>query len=254
MSLQGYSLISNVFMENQEVPIVVQHPSFMPQIAPEGMRMVIESYNNHLWISSMLHPPLNYQFPIMPFFYIPTWEFILPIPQQILSPMETQPFHLVLQNLQNMEPLFHHWMSQGLSQGYPFFPAIIPSGLMGSTRDQVPSNIPTTSRLPLPVNLVLVQPENANTQEMEEALKIMREERTKITVLKEAKVMVYQEKFDKKFILVCPSNISKILIDIMTPFNPDIGNYILVMNPIMNNNPNVSTMTRENLLVVTHPA
>ncbi|KAK6779891.1 hypothetical protein RDI58_022075 [Solanum bulbocastanum] len=65
------------------------------------------------------------------------------------------------------------------------------------------------------------------------------------------KVMVYKEKFDKKFLLVYPSNISKILIDIITPFNPDIGNYILVMNPTINNNPNVSTMTIKNTLVVT---
>ncbi|KAH0635688.1 hypothetical protein KY289_035603 [Solanum tuberosum] len=238
MSLQGYSLIFNVLMENQVVMVVVQNPTFMDQLVSEGMIMEMATYHSHLWMSSILHPPfnyqfpiipffhmiptwespmnyqfpimpffyiptwesplnyqfpimpffhiptwespLNYQFPIMPFFHIPTWESSLPNPHQILSLMESQTFHLVFQNLQDMDPFFHHWMMQGSAQGYPFSPSITPLGSMGSTRSQVPNNIETTSQLPLPLNLVPIQSVNSNTQEIEEALALIRETGTQI--------------------------------------------------------------------------
>ncbi|KAH0632696.1 hypothetical protein KY284_035482 [Solanum tuberosum] len=237
MNLQGYSLIFNVLMENQVVMVVVQNPTFMDQLVSEGMIIEMVTYHSHLWMSSILHPPfnyqfpimpffhiptwespmnyqfpimpffyiptwespLNYQFPIMPFFHIPTWEFppnyqlpimpffhiptwesSLPNPHQILSLMESQTFHFVFQNLQDMDPLFHHWMMQGSAQGYPFSPSITPSGSMGSTRSQVPNNIETTSQLPLPLNLVPIQSVNSNTQEIEEALALIRETGTQI--------------------------------------------------------------------------
>ncbi|KAM3238895.1 hypothetical protein P3L10_013928 [Capsicum annuum] len=52
-------------------------------------------------------------------------------------------------------------------------------------------------------------------------------------ILKDLKVMIYNEKFEKKFILICPPNLSKTSIDIRRPFNTQIGNYVLILNPTM---------------------
>ncbi|KAK4708628.1 hypothetical protein R3W88_029553 [Solanum pinnatisectum] len=71
MHLQGYSLIFNVLMENQDVMIVVKNPTFMAHVVSKGMRMDMETYNGHLWMSFMLYLPLNYLFPIMTIFHIP---------------------------------------------------------------------------------------------------------------------------------------------------------------------------------------
>ncbi|KAG5584575.1 hypothetical protein H5410_045009 [Solanum commersonii] len=310
MSLQGYSLIFNVLMENQVVMVVVQNPMFMDQLVLEGMIMEMVIYHCHFWMSSILHPPFNYhfpimpffhiptwespmndqfpimpffyiptwvsplnyqfpimpffhipiwesplnsQFPIMPYFHIPTWESLLPNPHQILSLIESQTFHFILQNLQDMDPLFCHWMMQGSAQGYPFSPSITPSGSMSSIRSQVPNNIETTSQLPLPLNLVPIQSVNSNTQEIEEALALIRETGTQIGVLKEIKTMTYKEKFDKKIILICPPNLVKCSINIRTLVNPEIGNYVLVLNPTMKNNPNVESMTIRNTPMLTPP-
>ncbi|KAM3379360.1 hypothetical protein P3S68_011774 [Capsicum galapagoense] len=61
----------------------------------------------------------------------------------------------------------------------------------------------------------------------------MRGTRTKIMILKDLKVMIYNEKYENKFILICPPNLSKSSIDIRRPFNPQIGNYVLILNPTM---------------------
>ncbi|KAK4708728.1 hypothetical protein R3W88_029653 [Solanum pinnatisectum] len=71
--MQGHPLIFNVLMENQEVTIVVKNPTFMAQLVPEGVRMVMETYNNHLWMPCILHQPLKYPFPIMTYYHIPIW-------------------------------------------------------------------------------------------------------------------------------------------------------------------------------------
>lgn len=86
-------------------------------------------------------------------------------------------------------------------------------------------------------NPILTHPRlvNTPTQEIEEALEIMRETRTKITILKDIKVMVFNDKFAKKFILICPQNLIKTFLDIRYPFNPQVGNYVLVMNLTVTN-------------------
>lgn len=85
---------------------------------------------------------------------------------------------------------------------------------MESTRAQQRNNIMSSSQVPPPINLVPLKRVNINTKEIEEYLELMRETRTQIVMLNEIKIMIYNEKYDKKFILICPSNFLKISIDI----------------------------------------
>lgn len=56
--------------------IVVRNPTFIAHVISEGMRLGIEAYNNHLWLSSLFHHyPL--QLYNSPFFHFPTWEMLL---------------------------------------------------------------------------------------------------------------------------------------------------------------------------------
>ncbi|MDV3170429.1 MAG: hypothetical protein Q8811_01500, partial [Candidatus Phytoplasma australasiaticum] len=58
-------------------------------------------------------------------------------------------------------------------------------------------------------------------------------------------------KIRKKFILICPPNLLKTTIDIRTPFNRDIGNFVLVMNPTLRNNedPFVENLRNNQMIV-----
>lgn len=72
-----------------------------------------------------------------------------------------------------------------------------------------------------------------NSEEVGETLKLMRETKMKIVVLREIKIMVYKGKFEKKLILICHLNLLKKSIDIRPPVNSQLGNYVLVMNPML---------------------
>lgn len=102
LSLQGHSQTFTVLLKNQKVMIVYQNPVLLTHLVLEAMRMEMENYNNHVWMSSVLHPPLNYQFPVMPFVHVPTWETSLHPPQNFNQ--------VPVQNFQEVDPLFHHWM------------------------------------------------------------------------------------------------------------------------------------------------
>ncbi|KAF3623618.1 hypothetical protein FXO38_30663 [Capsicum annuum] len=92
--------------------------------------------------------------------------------------------------------------------------------------------------LPNPILVHPLRPVSTTTREIEEALEVMRETRTEISILKDIKVIVFNEKFAKNFILICSHNLVKISLDIRHSFNPEIGNYVLVMNTTMLN-PNI---------------
>ncbi|KAH0737420.1 hypothetical protein KY290_036125 [Solanum tuberosum] len=74
MSLQGQALSFSAEVEGRPVAILVQNPTFLAQVVPKGMRLALETYNNHLWLSTVFHPPLSFPFPQIPFYHHPTWE------------------------------------------------------------------------------------------------------------------------------------------------------------------------------------
>ncbi|KAH0651476.1 hypothetical protein KY285_032168 [Solanum tuberosum] len=78
---------------------------------------------------------------------------------------------------------------------------------------------------------VLNQREEVEQQEVEDAIALMRETRLEIVVLKNIKIVIFKQRFDKKLILICPPNLSKSSIDIRVPTNPDIRNFVVIMNP-----------------------
>lgn len=45
MRLQGYALIFNLQLNNQEVVLLVQNPTHLAEIVTEGMRLGMEAYN-----------------------------------------------------------------------------------------------------------------------------------------------------------------------------------------------------------------
>lgn len=47
--------------------------------------------------------------------------------------------------------------------------------------------------------------------------------------------MICKEKYNKEFILICLSNLLKSSIDSRRPYNSQIENYVLVMNPPIRN-------------------
>lgn len=59
----------------------------------------------------------------------------------------------------------------------------------------------------------------------------MRETKTKIRVLKDIKIMI--ERYVKKYILIYTLTLSKSSIDIRTPFNLEIRNYVVILNPTL---------------------
>lgn len=79
----------------------------------------------------------------------------------------------------------------------------------------------------------------------------MREIRTQITVLKDIKVMVFKDKYSKNFIHICPQNLKKRSLDIRWPFNPHMGNYVLIMNlTIRNSNTPLMDSSRSTPLII----
>lgn len=88
------------------------------------------------------------------------------------------------------------------------------------------------------MNLIQVRPMLTNTQEIEETLELMKETRTKISILIEIRIMIYKKRFEKKYMLICLQNLLKNAIDVKTLFNPEVEKYVQITNPTMFNNLN----------------
>ncbi|KAK4710057.1 hypothetical protein R3W88_004570 [Solanum pinnatisectum] len=56
-------------VERRHVVILVQNLTFLAQVVSEGMRLAMDTYNNHLWLSTVLQPLLSFPFPQIPFHY-----------------------------------------------------------------------------------------------------------------------------------------------------------------------------------------
>ncbi|KAH0725624.1 hypothetical protein KY284_001489 [Solanum tuberosum] len=74
LSLQGQALSFSAEVEGRHVVILVQKQTFLAHVVSEGMRLAMETYNNHLWLSTVLQPPLSLLFPQIPFYHHPTCE------------------------------------------------------------------------------------------------------------------------------------------------------------------------------------
>ncbi|KAK4719066.1 hypothetical protein R3W88_017404 [Solanum pinnatisectum] len=63
------ALSFSVEVEGRLVEILVENPTFLAQVVSEGMRLAIETYNNHSWLSIVLQPPLSFPFPQISFYH-----------------------------------------------------------------------------------------------------------------------------------------------------------------------------------------
>lgn len=69
-----------------------------------------------------------------------------------------------------------------------------PTGQVQSVVPSIPNNMESSSQVPPNTILVHPKPVNTSTQEMEKALEVMRETQIEITVLKDIKIMVFNDK------------------------------------------------------------
>lgn len=193
------------------------------------------------FITSVLQPPLTIPFLQLPFYHIPTCKLPLFNPLIQSTQMENQapPFmyqHQILKDSQGWNvPDLNLSTQSPLSQNQDF---------LGSSPTQVvPASIPTTSQVrnisktPLSPYLGRTQDLTVEVDEIEVAINMMREMRTKIGVLKELKIMIFKERFVKTHILICPSNLLKSSINIKTLSNPKVGSFVVVLNPTIMNLP-----------------
>ncbi|KAM3306351.1 hypothetical protein P3S67_013221 [Capsicum chacoense] len=153
-----------------------------------------------------------------------------PVQPATLSSFPT--FPPVLPNFEDIVPLYHHWQVQGLTQGTG--PLHHATGMMRSletTSAHLPNNIPSSSQV-LPHSNPPLRTICTSTEEIEEALELMRETRTEIMILKD-KSNDLQRKVREKIHTYLSPNLSKTSIDIRRPFNTQIGNYVLILNPTM---------------------
>ncbi|KAH0746555.1 hypothetical protein KY285_008212 [Solanum tuberosum] len=124
MSLQGQSLTFSVLMDNKIVIILIQSPDELP----------IPNY------AVLSHPYLGNP---------------NSTPMKASPLLETPIISPILRNLQDLDPLYHHWTMQGQTLGVaPIQPNTTQTGSMASTRTQTANNNATTSQVPTPLNLV----------------------------------------------------------------------------------------------------
>lgn len=57
-------------MDNREVMFIIHTPELLAHLASEGMQRAMELYNSHIWMSTILQPPLNLPMSTTPFFHI----------------------------------------------------------------------------------------------------------------------------------------------------------------------------------------
>lgn len=131
------------------------------------------------------------------------------------------PYFLTFHNFMDIDTLYYHWKIQGLTmEADLMLNNLSPAGPSENATVPVPNNVASSFQVhPKPI-LTHPRPVNTSTQKIEEASEIMRETRTKIIVLKDIKVMVFNDKYTKKFILICPQNLINTSLDIWHPFNP----------------------------------
>ncbi|KAM3267786.1 hypothetical protein P3S67_031771 [Capsicum chacoense] len=72
--LQEQSIALQVQTGHGEMMLLLQDPTVLAIFAADVMRRAMETYNQHLWISTVLQPPMHYQLLTLPFFNVPIWE------------------------------------------------------------------------------------------------------------------------------------------------------------------------------------
>lgn len=105
----------------------------------------------------------------------------------------------------DIDPLYYHWQMQWLiMREVPLQNQLSPAGPLDNAEVPTTNNIASSSQVPPNTILTHLRPMSTTIQEIEEALEIIQKRRTKIIVSKNIKVMVFNDKYTKKFILTCP--------------------------------------------------
>lgn len=72
MGLQNQALSFKAIVEGRQVMIVVRNSTFLSHVVSQGMRLGLETYNNHMWMSSIFQNSMIPPSPQMSFFRFPT--------------------------------------------------------------------------------------------------------------------------------------------------------------------------------------
>ncbi|KAH0635699.1 hypothetical protein KY289_035614 [Solanum tuberosum] len=230
MSMHGQTLSFSAEVEGRSVVILVQNPTFLAQVVSEGMRLALETYNNHLWLSTFLQPPLSFPFPQIPFYHHPTWEMHLFNPFSRPTNMEPIIFLPSPGTGGCTNPVEQCWdkldlLSYGAQQGKRESSQVVPN--ISTTTSQVNT---LSSKSPPPSYSTKSKRKSRFAgsricHSLDEGNTI----RNNLT--KGHKNSSIQRKIKKKkLILICPPNLSKSSIDIRALQNLEIGNFVVIMN------------------------
>lgn len=192
-------------VEGREVLINVQNPTFLAQVVSKGMRITMETCNHYMWLTTTLQPPLSIPFPQLSFYHMLTWElpffnplshppnidnYIIP-PFLYLHQVSDTPSPILECLGDQMSALFQHNMEQENLGNSP--PKWYQTTQLQPHRYGIKLQFPPSS----PHWTTLNQEQTVNLEELEEALELMRETRTEISVLKDIKIMIFKKKYIK---------------------------------------------------------
>ncbi|KAG5606110.1 hypothetical protein H5410_027602 [Solanum commersonii] len=176
--------------------IILQNPNFLAQLVTEGMKLAMDNYVNHLWMENMLNPLAPVVAPILYHSMQPLWN----LPRHFntllsLNPLAQLPF-FTPQEVLDGNPLFFPW---------------VPIPLQGHAT-QNPSLMPMDRHQP-PIW-------QTGNEVQEEAPKGSFSE---ISTLRQAALMIFQEKEDKKYVHICPISLLKCFFDLRPAVNSAIA-------------------------------
>lgn len=121
----------------------------------EGIRLEVQMYNNHLWLSTILQPPMNFPFPQLPSYHHLTWE--RPLFNPLSPPINIEPLY-------SPPPFFHpHQMLKDVLTPWsdlkitPIFQTMVSSEVRESPPQVVP-NIPDLTNQVFPIHMAFLPP------------------------------------------------------------------------------------------------
>ncbi|MCD9646544.1 hypothetical protein HAX54_036463 [Datura stramonium] len=242
LNLLGQALSFQLTIGTQEITVVLQDPIYLSQVVTEAPGMTVENQIHYQWMSNT---PNHFFFPTNNY---PAWEippYISPLIYQLNN--EISFFSTATLNPQMRTPLVTPWTLPYQNQNYPSHPfmatPINPPPYFQSfhfqnqalTLQAPPPPPPPSTPLPSPPQEQdQVVSDLPNSVELAAILQNHRETRTEMYILRELRVLIFQERYEKKVIILGPINLVQANIDIYTPRNPVVGNFAVILTPFLN--------------------
>ncbi|MCD7465102.1 hypothetical protein HAX54_000556 [Datura stramonium] len=206
MGLVGHTLPFTFELNNQEMVFNNQNSSQLAQIVSEGMRLGVDSFDNHnLYTQSnytMMEPSFNYNWNNYPMPGVP------PMPP-VYHPQTPGAGGLIFPWIQSQNPEVNHTV-----------PVIQP-----------PTYAPPPLQQPAPP---ADQAEQIDEEDIPlPSMAVQNGIRPKVYVLNSIKNFMIQEEYNKKHILKCPVRLNKCIMDIRLVTNPNSKSFAVSLIPTL---------------------